>query len=117
VKYRDLTGETSGEDAETIKARVKKPREIQWERFAGRKICCDAPMTTRHLKKYCQMDERSKGLLELAIVKLGLSGRAYARLLKIARTIGDLEGGENLTFAHISEAIQYRSLNQTLLRC
>jgi magnesium chelatase family protein len=115
VKYRDLTGETSGEDSETIKARVNKAREVQRERFSGKKIYSNAQMTSRHLKKYCQIGENSKILLEQAIDKLGLSARAYTRILKIARTIADLEGVEDIATHHISEAIQYRSLDRTLL--
>jgi magnesium chelatase family protein len=115
VKYRDLTGEISGEDSETIKARVNKARDVQRERFAGKKIYSNAQMTSRHLKKYCQIGETSKTLLERAIDKLGLSARAYTRILKIARTIADLEGVEDIATHHISEAIQYRSLDRTLL--
>jgi magnesium chelatase family protein len=72
-------------------------------------------MTSRHLKKFCQIGENSKKLLEQAIDKLGFSARAYTRILKIARTIADLEGVEDIAAHHISEAIQYRSLDRTLL--
>jgi magnesium chelatase family protein len=115
VKYRDLTGEASGEDSETIKARVNRARAVQRERFSGKKIYSNAQMTPRHLKKYCQIAEKSRNLLEQAIDKLGLSARAYTRILKIARTIADLEGAEDIAPQHISESIQYRSLDRTLL--
>ncbi len=115
VRYRDLTGETSGEDSEIIKGRVNRAREIQRQRFGAKRIYCNAQMTPRYLKKYCQIGEDSKGLLEQAIDKLGLSARAYTRILKIARTIADLESVEEITAQHISEAIQYRSLDRTLL--
>jgi magnesium chelatase family protein len=115
VKYRDLTGDTSGEDSETIKTRVNQAREIQRGRFTGKKIYSNAQMTPRHLKKFCQIGETSKTLLEQAIDKLGLSARAYTRILKIARTIADLEGVEDIATHHISESIQYRSLDRTLL--
>ena len=115
VKYRDLTGEASGEDSETIKRRVNQARNIQRDRFSGKRLYCNAQMTSRHLKKYCQIGEDSKSLLEQAIDKLGLSARAYTRILKIARTIADLEKIEMIGPAHISEAIQYRSLDRTLL--
>jgi magnesium chelatase family protein len=115
VRYRDLTGEISGEDSEAIKGRVNRAREIQRQRFAGKRIYSNAQMTSRHLKKYCQIGEDSKALLEQAIDKLGLSARAYTRILKIARPIADLEGVESITAPHISEAIQYRSLDRTLL--
>ncbi len=115
VRYRDLTGEASGEDSEAIKKRVNQAREVQRQRFAGKRIYCNAQITPRHLKRYCQIGEDSKVLLEKAIDKLGLSARAYTRILKISRTIADLEGVEAITPAHISEAIQYRSLDRTLL--
>ncbi len=115
VKYRDLTGEISGEDSEIIKKRVNRAREIQRERFTGKRIYANAQMTSRHLKKYCQIGAEAKILLEQAIDKLGLSARAYTRILKIARTIADLERVEDIGPMHISEAIQYRSLDRTLL--
>ncbi len=115
VRYRDLSGDRSGEDSESIKRRVNQAREIQRSRFSGKKIYGNAQMSSRHLKKFCQIGEDSRGLLEQAIDKLGLSARAYTRILKIARTIADLEGMEAIGSAHISEAIQYRSLDRTLL--
>ena len=115
VKYRDLTGEVSGEDSEAIKTRVNRAREVQRQRFAGKRIYSNAQMTPRYLKKHCQIGESSKTLLEQAIEKLGLSARAFTRILKIARTIADLEGVESIATHHISEAIQYRSLDRTLL--
>ena len=115
VRYRDLTGEASGEDSEAIKGRVNRARELQRQRFDGKRIYCNAQMAPRFLKKYCQIGEDSKALLEQAIDKLGLSARAYTRILKIARTIADLEGVEAIASQHISEAIQYRSLDRTLL--
>ena len=115
VRYRDLTGETSGEDSEIIKGRVNRAREIQRQRFGAKRIYCNAQMTPRYLKKYCQIGEDSKRLLEQAIDKLGLSARAYTRILKIARTIADLENVEEITAQHISETVQYRSLDRTLL--
>jgi magnesium chelatase family protein len=115
VKYRDLTGDASGEDSETIKTRVNRARDVQRQRFVGKKIFSNAQMTPRHLKKYCEIGESSRTLMEQAVDKLGLSARAYTRILKIARTIADLEGVEDISAAHISEAIQYRSLDRTLL--
>jgi len=115
VRYRDLTGEASGEDSEAIKGRVNRARELQRQRFDGKRIYCNAQMAPRFLKKYCQIGEDSRALLEQAIDKLGLSARAYTRILKIARTIADLEGVEAIASQHISEAIQYRSLDRTLL--
>ena len=72
-------------------------------------------MTNRHIKKFCSIVDTSQKLLELAIDKFGLSARAYTRILKVARTIADLEGKENIEAAHLSEAIQYRSLDRNLI--
>jgi magnesium chelatase family protein len=79
------------------------------------KIYCNAQMSNRHIKKSCQIDEASQKLLEMVIDKFGLSARAYTRILKVARTIADLEGQENIQSAHLSEAIQYRSLDRNLI--
>jgi len=79
------------------------------------KIYCNSQMASRHIKKYCQIDESSQILLKRAMEKLGLSARAYTRILKVSRTIADLEGVEHIKSYHISEAIQYRSLDRALL--
>lgn len=99
--------------------RVKKARDVQIERFnrstsSRRKenIFCNAQMSAKHTKKFCQIDSESKALLEMAINKMGLSARAYDRILKVSRTIADLSGVENIKPEHISEAIQYRSLDR-----
>lgn len=115
VKYRDLASRDSGESSREIKRRVDQARKVQLERFKGMKIYCNAQMTNRQIKKYCQIDEASQGLLEVAIDKFGLSARAYTRILKVARTIADLEGVENIQPSHLSEAIQYRSLDRNLM--
>jgi magnesium chelatase family protein len=115
VKYRDLASRDAGETSREIKTRVDRGRKVQLDRFEGMKIYCNAQMTNRHIKKFCQIDETSQRLLELAIDKFGLSARAYTRILKVARTIADLEGQENIQPAHLSEAIQYRSLDRNLI--
>jgi magnesium chelatase family protein len=115
VKYRDLASRDSGESSREIKRRVDQARKVQLDRFKGIKIYCNAQMTNRHIKKYCQIDEASQKLLEVAIDKFGLSARAYTRILKVARTIADLEGQENIQPAHLSEAIQYRTLDRNLI--
>ncbi len=112
VSYKDLSDERSGESSQTIRKRVNSAREIQKGRLHSNKIHCNAQMTSRHITKYCQIGEESKRLLETAISKLGLSARAYTRILKVSRTIADLEGGNEITPHHISEAIQYRSLDR-----
>jgi magnesium chelatase family protein len=115
VKYRDLASRDAGEPSKEIKRRVDRGRKVQLDRFEGMKIYCNAQMTNRHIKKFCQIDETSQKLLEMAIDKFGLSARAYTRILKVARTIADLEGQENIQPAHLSEAIQYRSLDRNLI--
>jgi magnesium chelatase family protein len=115
VKYRDLASRDAGEPSKEIKSRVDAARKIQLTRFKGMKVYCNAQMTNRHIKKFCQIDDTSQRLLETAIDKFGLSARAYTRILKVARTIADLDNQENIHPAHLSEAIQYRSLDRNLI--
>ena len=115
VKYRDLASREAGEPSREIKRRVDNARKIQLNRFKGMKIYCNAQMTNRHIKKFCEIDEASQKLLEMAIDRFGLSARAYTRILKVARTIADLEGQVNIQPVHLSEAIQYRTLDRNLI--
>ena len=115
VRFQDMSTEKQAEPSRQIKARVKKARAIQQERFKGKKIFCNALMVARHIRKFCQVDRSSHQLLKHAMEKLGFSARAYTRILKVSRTIADLEGAERIQPHHISEAIQYRSLDRTLL--
>ena len=115
VKYRDLASREPGEPSREIKRRVDNARKIQLNRFKGMKIYCNAQMTNRQIKKFCEIDEASQKLLEMAIDKFGLSARAYTRILKVARTIADLEAQVNIQPAHLSEAIQYRTLDRNLI--
>ncbi|RZB30212.1 MAG: magnesium chelatase family protein [Desulfobacteraceae bacterium Eth-SRB1] len=112
VPYKDLMGDAQAEPSEDIRKRVTAARAIQSERFRRAKIYCNARMSSRHIKKHCKIDEDSCNLLESAIDKLGFSARAYNRILKISRTIADLEGEPDIRADHISEAIQYRSLDR-----
>jgi len=114
VPYRDLKGQQPSASSNEIRTKVISARDIQNKRFFRSKIYCNAQMTNRYIKKYCQIDAPSHRLLETAIDKLGLSARAYNRILKIARTITDLENQESINIEHLSEAIQYRSLDRGL---
>ena len=103
----------SGESSEQIRERVIKARKIQEERFSTSKgVYCNAQMTERMIHKYAEPDEQSLEMLRLAMERLSLSARAYNRILKVARTIADLEGSENIQSHHIAEAIGYRSLDR-----
>lgn len=113
VKYSELASKATGESSEAIRQRVERSRQIQLQRFAGKKhIFCNARMESKDIRQYCQIDQQGEELLKMAITKLGLSARAYDRILKVARTISDLENSDNIKPSHISEAIQYRSLDR-----
>lgn len=115
VKYSDLSSKQKGESSEEIRKRVVAARKKQYERFKNSKhIFNNADMGSKEVRKYCQLDEPSSELLKMAMTKLGLSARAYDRILKVSRTIADLENSENILPNHISEAIQYRSLDREL---
>jgi magnesium chelatase family protein len=92
--------------------RVVQARERQLERYQGEKIYCNAQMSPRQIRRYCSISAESEHLLESAVNRLGLSARAHDRILKVARTIADLEAVQDISSAHISEAIQYRSLDR-----
>ena len=112
VKYRDLADRAEGESSAAIVRRVERARDIQVERFKGTKVHCNAHMTSRQIRKFCEPDAGGHRLLEVVTEKLGFSARAYTRILKVARTIADLEGIEAVKEQHIAEAIQYRSLDR-----
>jgi magnesium chelatase family protein len=115
VKFKELSGKATGELSEAIRERVNQARKVQLERFKEEKsIFCNAHMESKEIRKYCPIDEDSKELLRQAITRLGLSARAYDRILKVSRTIADLENAPNILPQHISEAIQYRSLDRNL---
>lgn len=114
VKYNELSAKTFGEKSDIIRERVTKAREIQIKRFRGRKgIYSNANMATKEIKEYCSINKDCEDLLKSAMTKLGLSARAYDKILKVSRTIADLEGANNIGLPHISEAVQYRSLDRT----
>ena len=114
VKYDDLTNETDGESSEAVRARVNKARAVQTARYAGSNVHCNAQMTAEMIKKYCALDEKGEKIMQSAFDKLGMSARAYTRILKVARTIADLDGSENICAKHVAEAVMYRSLDKAV---
>jgi len=115
VKFREITAERTGEASAVIRQRVVAARERQHRRFAARaRITCNARMGTRELKAFCALDETTLDMLKVAMAELQLSARAYDRILKVARTIADLAGAESIASEHVSEAIQYRSLDRQI---
>ena len=114
VAIKDLSVEKEEESSETIRERVINARSIQRERFSGKKIYSNSHMPPRLIKKYCILNEGGKSLIEKAVEKFGLSPRAYHRILKVARTIADLEAKEHIEESHLAEAIQYRSLDKRM---
>jgi magnesium chelatase family protein len=113
--YRELAAAADGEPSLAVRARVNRARREQIKRFARRRIFCNAQMTTRDTRNLSRLDAAGERLLESAMDRLGLSARAYTRILKVARTIADLEGAPAPTIAHVSEAIQYRTLDRRYL--
>jgi magnesium chelatase family protein len=115
VKFREITSERTGEASAQIRERVIAARQRQQERFKHKpRITCNARMGSRELKQYCPLDEATLEMLKFAMADLNFSARAYDRILKVARTIADLAGAENIVSDHVSEAIQYRSLDRQL---
>ncbi|NLE01135.1 MAG: YifB family Mg chelatase-like AAA ATPase [Fibrobacter sp.] len=115
LSYEELAQKQPGRDSSSMREQVSKARAVQMNRFsADKKVFCNAHMETRHIRKYCELDETSQNLLRNAIEKLGLSARAYDRILKVARTIADLGESISIQSEHIAEAIQYRSLDRKL---
>jgi magnesium chelatase family protein len=115
VKYKELATESQTEKSETIRERVIRAREIQLSRFKESKhVFNNGDMGSREVRKYCKLDSSGEELLKMAMTKLGLSARAYDRILKVSRTIADIDNSENILPQHVSEAIQYRSLDREL---
>ncbi len=112
LRYRDMAAETPGEPSPMIRERVGQARLLQAERFKKSKIFCNATMSPKQVRRFCQVVEEGQRLLETAMEQLGLSARAYDRVLKVARTIADLAKEETIRPEHIAEAIQYRSLDR-----
>lgn len=112
VKYQNLNSNFRSEKSSTIKERVNKARRLQIERYKSYHIFSNSQLSSQLIEKYCKLNKQSKNMLENAFNKLGLSARAYSKIIKVARTIADLEQKEQIETKHIAEAIQYRSLDK-----
>ena len=116
VRYDDMVNESASESSAEIRKRVNMARNIQRKRFLHTGIYCNAQMTSPMVRKYCRLGKEESDLLRNAFSSLGLTARSHDKILKVARTIADLDGSENITAIHISEAIQYRILDRNLYR-
>jgi magnesium chelatase family protein len=114
LKDQELVNQPTGEPSSAIRARVERAREVQRLRFSGDGGFCNAHMNARQIKKFCAPKDDVKTLLRAAINQFNLSARAYDRILKLSRTIADLEGVEDISLSHVAEAVQYRSLDRKL---
>lgn len=115
VKYKELSSESNGESSAQVRKRVIKARQIQLSRFKEIKnIFNNGDIGSKEIREFCRLDSGGSELMKMAMTKLGFSARAYDRILKVSRTIADLENSENILSHHISEAIQYRSLDREL---
>lgn len=114
VPFEDLRNQKSGDSSETIRARVNAARAIQQKRYEGLGIYCNAQLEAKQIETFCPLGEAEQKLLRTAFDKFGYSARAHSRVLKLARTIADLDASEQITVSHLAEAIQYRTLDKTV---
>jgi magnesium chelatase family protein len=114
LNVEHLTERRRGEPSEEIRKRVDHSRAVQKERYRNESVYFNAHLESKDLEKYCAMDNEAQELLKVAILELGISARAYDKILRVARTIADLDGKETIEAHHISEAISYRSLDRNL---
>ncbi len=114
VPYKELSNEFCGEPSVEIRQRVQGARMLQTNRFNSNDIYSNAKMRSRQIKNFCRLDSDAQAILETAMQKLALSARAYTRILKVSRTIADLEGSKNIKAEHVAEAIQYRTLDREI---
>jgi magnesium chelatase family protein len=115
VQWKDLSSDRCGEPSSSIRGCIQKARDAQKNRFAGKHGYTNSQMTSREVRKFCKLNAASLELLKTAVNQLGFSARAFTKVQKVARTIADIEGSEEILPNHISEAIQYRSLDREIL--
>jgi magnesium chelatase family protein len=113
VDYEKLASNRAGEPSEAVRQRVLAARQQQHLRFDGAGPVCNADMGPAHIREYCELDDTSKALMRSAMNQLGMSARAFHRVLKLARTIADLAGADQIQASHLAEAIQYRPRRQS----
>ena len=115
MKFQEITAKRDGEPSAAIRERVIAARQRQEKRFDGNiRLTCNAWMQAREIKQHCQLGDEPKNLLRMAMSELNLSARAYDRILKVSRTIADLAGADEITSEHLSETLQYRTLDRQL---
>jgi magnesium chelatase family protein len=111
IEYEKLADDTLGEDSSEARSRVERARLVQQERLAGTRLVCNAEMTPVEVRTFCSVESSAQPLLKAAMKQLYLSARAFHRILKLSRTIADLEGAQTIKASHLAEAIQYRPRN------
>jgi magnesium chelatase family protein len=114
VPYDQLASDRDGTDSAALRQQVINARQIQSQRFADTVIFTNAQMNSRQIRQFCKLDDSCRTLLKQAVYELGLSARAHDKVIKIARTIADLDAAENIQSPHVAEAIQYRRLDRKL---
>jgi magnesium chelatase family protein len=114
IKFAEVSDDKDAEESVKIRERVNRARKVEFERFKNKKYFCNAFMSNKDINTYCKINEEGENLLKQAMTKLGLSARAYHKILKVSRTIADLEGEEKIKSSHIAEAIQYRVLDRSV---
>ena len=112
IEYEKLADNRQGEKSEKVRARVEAARELQRQRFTGKKTKCNSEMSPADVRDYCQLGDSAQSLLKTAMKQLYLSARAFHRILKLSRTIADLEGSQSIKANHLAEAVQYRPRTQ-----
>jgi len=114
VEIEEITSDIPAESSEEIRKRVEKVRMLQYERYKGKKIYTNAQLSSKLIKEFCPMTDEAKRLLKISVEKMSFSARAYDRIIKVARTIADMDNKEIIDSVHISEAVQYRSIDKLM---